>query len=147
MKQTPLAAPSLAPAPAPVAVRLPCPACDGVGHVDASHPDAGYHPDAFVAVERTRFGKISYRAVPCDRCDGTGEIAVCAHGHLCGVDNTAFCDACEEIAGKWDGPRCAHGMAHVCVVCDDVVADASPVAPTTCAPAVAPAGVPTAVAA
>ena len=62
--------------------------------------------------------------VDCERCDGSGEVEVCAFGHLVAADG--FCDACYEIAGKWEGTRCAHGMVHACVTCDADVIDPVP---------------------
>ena len=75
-----------------------CPYCSGDAWLDASGPGhslAGYSDDE---IRRNRRG---FTEVRCDRCKGEGTIPCCEHHHECGVDEIGYCDACEEIAGKW----------------------------------------------
>ena len=99
--------------PAPLPLTLPrvieCAECDGAGWLEV--------PRYVIGSQMTHHKGRSFYVADCERCDGEGEIEICAFGHhVTSLDG--FCDDCYEIAGKWEGPRCAHGMAHTCVVCD-----------------------------
>lgn len=96
-----------------------CPECLGAGWLEA--------PWYVIGSQMVYHKGRTFYVADCDHCDGTGEVALCEHGHE--VARDGFCDACYEIAGKWDGTRCTHGMVASCVVCDaDVIDPPAPAA-------------------
>lgn len=109
--------------PAPLPLTLPrvieCAECEGAGWLEV--------PRYVIGSQMTYRKGRSFYVADCERCDGEGTISFCPYGHAFDHRYTTaadgFCEACYEIAGKWDGTRCAHGMVFSCVVCDAEAVD------------------------